>query len=495
MKRESKIGLFVCLAAVVIGYFIMRTEDDGTGGQFWKRQAVQRVEMQMEDASGLRVGTAVRVSGVRVGEVEDLKLKDGLAIAVLKIAADLELKDGATAHLQSQGVLGERFVALDLGEGSLLAGRTIKAQPSGASLDQVTDIIHQIGQELLVVTRSLKESAKTADGGNRLDVIAANLERLSTVLVEMMEQNKGHVNTTMSEFAALSQDLRVSIPPMVEEMTALVKDMRAFAHDNRENADASIEHIRSLTNQLDETMSSVKSVATKVDNGQGMIGKLINDDNTAAKLDTLLDEANASLKEVKNYLGQVNRIELDLGFYSDYLEKHEAFSGAFQLRISPSDNKYYMVEAYSRETDHLPFRTITTTETTYDADDNLISTTVIEEPDEEDRFGLGGQIAYRFGDVYVRGGLIEGSAGGGLDYLFLQDRAMLTVDAWQFNRPQDTSPHLKAGASYELGKGLRFRLGWDDLLESDLSSLYMGLGIRWKDDDLKPLLGTLGRAF
>ena len=121
MKRESKIGLFVCLAAVVIGYFIMRTEDDGTGGQFWKRQAVQRVEMQMEDASGLRVGTAVRVSGVRVGEVEDLKLKDGLAIAVLKIAADLELKDGATAHLQSQGVLGERFVALDLGEGSLLA--------------------------------------------------------------------------------------------------------------------------------------------------------------------------------------------------------------------------------------------------------------------------------------------------------------------------------------------------------------------------------------
>ncbi len=495
MNRESKIGIFVICAALVIGYFILRTEDDGTGGAFWKKQQTQLVDLVMADAAGLRAGTAVRVAGVRVGEVADLRLEDGKAVAVLKVQADLVLREGAAVSLQSQGVLGERYVALDLGDGEPLANARIEAEANSASLDSVTQIVQQIGEEMLVVVRHLKESSQTPDGGNRIDNIAAKMERLTELLVQTMEENKSHVDTTMTHVAGLSTDLRASIPELVAEMTALVSDMREFAGANRSNADVSMENVASLTQKLDETMTSLKSVASKVDNGQGMIGKLINDDETAVKLDTLLDQANSSLAEVKSYLGQINRIQLDLGFYADYLEKHQATSGAFQLRISPSENKYYMVEAYSREVDHLPLRIHTSTESTYDAEGNLLSTTVIEDPEEEDRFGLGAQLAYRFGDTFLRGGLIEGSAGGALDYMFLQDRGRVSFEAWDFNRADETSPHAKLGVDYELGKGLRFRAGWDDALESSLSSLYVGMGVRWKDDDLKPLLGSLGKVF
>lgn len=495
MNRETKIGLFVLIAALVIGYFIMRTDDAGTGGPFWKKPDVQTVEMVLDDASGIRSGTAVRVAGVRVGEVSDLRLEGSQAIAVLKIAADLEIREDATVALQSQGVLGDRFVALSLGQGGPLGSGRIKADAAGASLDKVTDIIYEIGEELLVITQRLRESSETDVGANRIDAIAANLERLTQLLVETMEQNQGNVNTTMTEVAALSAELRQSIPSLVAELSAMVSDLRSFGDDNRGNADQTVANIRSLTEKMDAAMGSFQSVAEKVDSGKGMVGKLINDDETAEKLDTLLDEANASLAEVKNYLGQVNNIQLDLGFYMDYLEQHEAQSGAFQLRISPSDKKYYLVEAYSREVEYLPLRSHVTTETTFDAEGNLITTTIIDDPEEEDRFGVGAQLAYRFGDFFLRGGLIEGSAGGALDYMFLQDRGSVTAQAWDFNRPQETRPHLKVGTDYELGKGLRFRIGWDDALESSLASLYVGLGVRWRDDDLKPLLGSLGRAF
>jgi phospholipid/cholesterol/gamma-HCH transport system substrate-binding protein len=33
--------------------------------------------------------------------------------------------------------------------------------------------------------------------------------------------------------------------------------------------------------------------------------------------------------------------------------------------------------------------------------------------------------------------------------------------------------------------------GYDDFLESDNSSIFFGGGVRWKDDDLKYLLGSV----
>jgi hypothetical protein len=48
--------------------------------------------------------------------------------------------------------------------------------------------------------------------------------------------------------------------------------------------------------------------------------------------------------------------------------------------------------------------------------------------------------------------------------------------------------------TFRLPKGLRLKLGWDDFLESDYQSIYIGAGIRWQDKDLKPLLGSMARA-
>jgi len=496
MQTETKIGIFVLAALAVFAYFIMQTEDDGLGlGIFGERPDTQEVSFTLNNAAGVRDGTAVRVAGVKVGQITAITLEGNQAVVRLMIREDIRLREGAYIEMQSQGLLGEKYVSLYPGEGLELPPGTVISAHTPPSLEEITGIIKDIGDQLLVITQNLRQSTESDQGGNRLEVIAANLERLSTILVQTMEENSAQVDTSIDNVTAISSDLRASIPQILSEVTALVKEVRAIAEQSRPNTEQAMQNIASLTAKLDKTMSSVASVSDKIDSGQGMVGKLINDDETAGKLDTLLDQANESLASVQSMISQVEEIDIDLGFNVDYLEQHEASRSQFQVYITPNDKKYYLLEGWAREVDYLPTDVRITTETTRDADGNLLTTTVVNQIEEEDDFGFGGQLAYRFGDLFVRGGIIDGDVGAGMDWMLFRDRGKFLVEAHDFSRPGDLSPRARVGLQMEFDKGIHLRLGWDDMLESSLSSAFLGMGIRWKDDDLKPLITNIGRAF
>lgn len=71
------------------------------------------------EAGGLRPGDEVRVAGVRVGEVTDVRL-DGNQVVVSFQAKGVDLHDETAAAIKVKTMLGQKFVALDpLGSGSL----------------------------------------------------------------------------------------------------------------------------------------------------------------------------------------------------------------------------------------------------------------------------------------------------------------------------------------------------------------------------------------
>lgn len=79
---------------------------------------------------GITPGSSVRVGGIKVGVVEKLALdpKSYQAIATLRVGSDVVLPKDSSAAVQSAGLLGDKFVALEpggedinLGEGDKIA--------------------------------------------------------------------------------------------------------------------------------------------------------------------------------------------------------------------------------------------------------------------------------------------------------------------------------------------------------------------------------------
>ena len=67
--------------------------------------------------NGIAPGSAVRVGGIKIGVVEKLLLdpKTYKAIATLRVGRDVPLPKDSSAAVQSSGLMGEKFVAIEPG--------------------------------------------------------------------------------------------------------------------------------------------------------------------------------------------------------------------------------------------------------------------------------------------------------------------------------------------------------------------------------------------
>ena len=91
---------------------------------------------------GIKVGTDVKISGVKIGTVMDLNLDQQTYQAVVKMNIDnnIKLPTDTVATVSSDGLLGDKFIALEPGveEASFLkAGDKISNTQSPPSLEQL----------------------------------------------------------------------------------------------------------------------------------------------------------------------------------------------------------------------------------------------------------------------------------------------------------------------------------------------------------------------
>ena len=75
----------------------------------------------------------------------------------------------------------------------------------------------------------------------------------------------------------------------------------------------------------------------------------------------------------------------------------------------------------------------------------------------------------------------------------LRNRLRFSADMWDFNRPNEFAPHAKITTRYYFSPSVYLTGGWDDFLNRSrkTDSIFMGAGIRWTDDDIKYLLGSV----
>ena len=88
-----------------------------------------RVSAQFDNIDGINVGTDVRIAGIKVGTIvgQTLDPKSFQARLVMQLRPELTLADDTSAKITSEGLLGNKFVALEPGgsDGKLKDGSEI----------------------------------------------------------------------------------------------------------------------------------------------------------------------------------------------------------------------------------------------------------------------------------------------------------------------------------------------------------------------------------
>jgi phospholipid/cholesterol/gamma-HCH transport system substrate-binding protein len=142
--RDLAVGCFVLIGLGAVAYLSVTIGGLGNGGP-----TGLALIAQFDEIGGLKPRAAVVVSGVKVGQVESIALGDDYRARVtLNVDPKLALPVDSTASIMTAGVLGDRYVSLQLGgeTDTLKNGDVIDFTESAVVLERVLGkIVHNLG--------------------------------------------------------------------------------------------------------------------------------------------------------------------------------------------------------------------------------------------------------------------------------------------------------------------------------------------------------------
>jgi phospholipid/cholesterol/gamma-HCH transport system substrate-binding protein len=89
-----------------------------------------------DNIAGLKTGNEVEIAGVKVGKVTGIGLKNNRARVVMRINQGVEIDNEAIASVLTSGLIGDKYVSVQLGAGDdLKNGGTIRQTQSAFVLE------------------------------------------------------------------------------------------------------------------------------------------------------------------------------------------------------------------------------------------------------------------------------------------------------------------------------------------------------------------------
>lgn len=507
MTSAAKVGIVMLIALAVLGYFVLRIEDINLS----RSKTTRVVKAVFEDVAGLDDESAVRIAGVRKGHVTDIKvLPDGRAEVTLQVDDDVPLHANAQAKVANLGLLGEKYIELDPGtQGApVLSSNTAVMLPGTqpATFDDVTDQVAAIAADVKAITTSMRAVMGGPSGQQRLEQIVDNVRGITADVRSLIAANRENVDATMLNTREITAQLRTEIPRLAATLDRVANQMGGTVGENRPDVREVVQNLRGLSADLRVTADNLNAITGQVKSGEGTMGKLFYSDEAHDRLTSALSSVEGGVKSLQETLGRANRIQMDLGIKADYyagLSDNEvdgvktvegSTRSAVGLRLvpNPERNRFYNIELaddpHGRKREKTQIETRTNPATGE-------SSTIVTETTKFDRdFLISAQAGWVLDDLSLRVGLFDSTGGVGADYR-LSDRLRVTGEAFDFGKKRDDLPHLRLLGEYIFRHEkphtpqLFLSTGVDNALND--TAFVFGGGIRWRDEDLKYLIGSI----
>jgi len=304
---EFWVGLFTLISLLLALYMVFRT-----GDLRLERQPGYNVLVDFPDVAGLDVGDTVRVAGVEVGKVESINLKENLGRVALSIDHRVPLYEDATAQVETYGLLGDRYISIDPGHSKLPRvdpGGEIHSAVSPEELDALFAKLSEVADDIKTVTTTLRNVLGGEEGELALREILENSRDLSEELVTTVRQNQEDFRQITKQVAALTLEMKgmlsenreaihqtlVTVPETAENVREITADARRLFDEHYEDISETLTNLRVASLQLEASLKAMEQVSGKIREGEGTLGKLVQDD-------ALYVEAKATLREMRNLI-------------------------------------------------------------------------------------------------------------------------------------------------------------------------------------------------
>jgi len=456
MKNEIKVGIFVLLSLIAILYltFQVKSLEDF-------REKGYKLYAIVNDASGLAKKSRVKMRGVKIGIIKSMVLEPNGVKLTLLIDKKVKIPVGSKVTLAQDNVLGGKYLEI------IPSNSHIYYKPK----DVITNYIPTTSME------SLLDNINSA-----VDEVKVLIKKLNNTLDTNTTQN---IKLTIANIKDSSQELKNIMKITHKKLPELLDNANKLLITYKQTGDIIKRKIPSILNKTDTLMSKLNSISDtlhiklkQLANEYIKLGKNANNllvENKDSLKETInsakdfFESGSSSFKKIDEFLGSINKSQIDMDIYSDFLTKDDYFKTTANLAYIPNPTKYYIIGVTSKE--------------------DYSTKNIAQQKTSKIYFNA--ELGKRYDNLLVRGGIIESTGGLGVDYFMDKDKIKLTANVYDFNGENDyrgDNPHIDLKARYLYLKHLEVIAGIDNVINSDARQFFLGIGIKFKDNDLKALV-------
>jgi phospholipid/cholesterol/gamma-HCH transport system substrate-binding protein len=280
-RLELKVGLTLVVAITIFAGFLLTIKQ-------WKwTSGGQRVSVVFDYISGLSLKSPVRLSGVKIGEVESIGFIE--EEGKIKVKVNLRLKEGvslrkdAQVYIHSLGLLGEKYIEIFPGsprsafleEGEVLEGT------EATSIEALSFEVKRVSQK---IEKAVVDFCNFLGADGNEKGLFSTLATLNSILKEfeaLLSENRNELRSIIKNITRVSQELNKAVVTFNKTLKTINKTVLT-AQEIIEDASQEIKEVTGEKEQIKKALRDLSRIAARVAKlsqslEEGPVGKLITD--------------------------------------------------------------------------------------------------------------------------------------------------------------------------------------------------------------------------
>ena len=274
-SKELIIGLFTLTLLVVLywGINFLKGENVFSDKRFFYAT--------YDNVNGLTISRPVTINGFKVGQVSDIYLtpgQQGHLIVEIAIEENIIFSNNSILEIYDHDIMGAKAVQLQIKDGPMIAvsGDTLNGSLANGLTSEVSEQFGsvKIGLDQVIIS---------------FNKVLKEVQDLSITANRILVSNEQRVSQSMQSIESISR----VIESQTKNINNSINNISEFSNDLN-----SIELIQ-LSNQMISISHHLDSLLIRINNGQGSISKLLNQDVIHQDLSNAIQSVNRLLNDIQ----------------------------------------------------------------------------------------------------------------------------------------------------------------------------------------------------
>ena len=287
MNKEIKIGFFTILSIIILFLGINYLK----GLKVFNSNIIHYAKYS--NISGLKKGSGLYLNGYQIGLVSNINFLENQnqnLLVTFSLDIDLDIPKSSVLTITSQDIMGTMAVELTLGNDSLIAknGDTLNSAIKGSLQQEVNaqilplklkteDLIGSIDSVMKIITAVLNKDTRT-----NLSNSLKSLDKTFSLMNETMIKVKNIVDDNDEVVSSIFKNFEKSN----NDITNILNNFSQISNDI-------------ANSNINSLLSSFREVSRKINESEGTLGKLVNDQELYLNLEKSSKQLESLIKDIK----------------------------------------------------------------------------------------------------------------------------------------------------------------------------------------------------